>query len=127
MLLLALTWAGVHAQSKEKDKDVFQANTILEIKLTLKEAEWDKLLDTYKQSGSEDRLVGDAVINGVAYKQVGVRYKGNSSYFRVRDLDEKKLPFNIKVNEMTKSQKLPGGVYTCTCASAAVHSIRRRS
>ena len=117
-LLLALTWVGVHAQSKDKDKDVFQANTILEIKLTLKEAEWDKLLDNFKQAGNDDRLVGDAVINGVAYKQVGVRYKGNSSYFRVRDLDAKKLPFNIKINETTKSQKLPGGVTTLKLANA---------
>ncbi len=113
-LLLSLHWAGVHAQSK----DIFEANTILEIKLTLKEAEWDKLLDTYKQAGSEERLIGDAVINGVTYKEVGIRYKGNSSYFRVRDLDENKLPFNIKINETTKSQKLPGGISTLKLANA---------
>lgn len=119
--LLTLHGVGAYAQPKEKDKelkDIFQANTVLDIKLTLKEAQWDKMLDTYKQSGSDDRLVGDVTINGVAYKQVGVRYKGNSSYFRVRDLDEKKLPFNIKVNEVTKGQKLPGGITTLKLANA---------
>lgn len=113
-LLLSLHWAGAQAQ----EKDIFQANSILEIKLTLKEANWDKLLDEQKQSGNDERLIGNAVINGVEYKEVGIRYKGNSSYFRVRDLDEKKLPFNIKVNETDKSQKLPGGISTLKLANA---------
>ena len=49
------------------------------------------------------------VLNGMTYDSVGVRYKGNSSYFNTRKENTAKLPFNIKINYIKKTQLLPGG------------------
>jgi spore coat protein CotH len=52
-----------------------QVNTI---HLYFSEANWDQLLDNLASAGQEERLTGSAIINGVPYDSVGVRYKGNS-------------------------------------------------
>ena len=93
-------------------QDLYDAKTITEVKIYFKESNWDHILDSLKQAGNDDRLIGDVTINGVKYPQSGIRYKGNSSYFSVRKAAHAKLPFNIKVTEVNKSQLLPGGYNT---------------
>lgn len=78
------------------DNDVTNA-----IQLTFADDDWDADLDAiYKQDfdgdGDYDRLLCTAVINGVQYEQVGVRYKGNSSY----GANNNKNPFNIKLDHI---------------------------
>ncbi|MCB0569278.1 MAG: CotH kinase family protein [Phaeodactylibacter sp.] len=99
------------AQSKgvAKTEDIFDINAVNEVRLFFKEANWDQILDSLKQRGYDQRLVGDATYNGKRYEGVGVRYKGNSSYFSVRKDGYTKLPFNIDFNHTDKSLKLPGG------------------
>ncbi len=89
----------------------------MDIKLYFKENTWDVLLDSLKQIGNDDRLSGDALIGAVRYKGIGVRYKGNSSYFSVRKSGSAKLPFNIKVNFSEKEAALPGGYTTLKLAN----------
>lgn len=91
---------------------IYDVNNVLEVKLYFEENNWDNILDSLKQMGRDGRLVGKAVINGKNYEKVGVRYKGNSSYFNVRKSGSQKLPFNIKVDFVEKKQKLPGGFST---------------
>lgn len=93
-------------------QDIYELNSILEIRLTFAEEEWDGYLDSIKQRGYDERLIGDAVINGKAYPRTGVRYKGNSSYYNVRKSGSSKLPFNLKVDFENKDQELPGGFTT---------------
>ncbi|PKN71925.1 MAG: hypothetical protein CVU50_09425 [Candidatus Cloacimonetes bacterium HGW-Cloacimonetes-3] len=80
-----------------------QVNTI---HLYFSEANWDQLLDNLASAGQEERLTGSAIINGVPYDSVGVRYKGNSSYSANRN----KNPFNIKLDYVLDDQ-LMDGVY----------------
>lgn len=105
LLLLAFLYvARLGAQ------DIYQLNSIVEIKITFKESNWDSLLNSYKQEGNEERrLVGDVIINGVKYPKSGIRYKGSSSYFNVYKTGSSKLPFNVKVDHVNKQQTLPGG------------------
>ena len=49
------------------------------------------------------------VIDGKTYEDVGVRFKGNSSFKSVKKGGSKKLPFNIEVDYKNKKQSLPGG------------------
>lgn len=67
---------------------------------------FDFKLDSLKKANPEARLVGSAIINGTRYEGAGVRYKGNSSYFRTRNETLKKLPFNIKLDFQNKSNKI---------------------
>ncbi len=103
--------AGMNAQDKgpARSEDIFDINTVNEVRLFFKENNWDQILDSLKQRGFDQRLVGDATYNGKRYEGVGVRYKGNSSYFSVRKDGHPKLPFNIDFNHTHKDLKLPGG------------------
>ncbi|MDZ4122540.1 MAG: hypothetical protein U1C33_08965, partial [Candidatus Cloacimonadaceae bacterium] len=60
-------------------QNFYDMSTVNEIRLYFTQANWDQLLDNLYAQG-EERLLGDAIINGVSYPDVGVRYKGNSSY-----------------------------------------------
>jgi hypothetical protein len=81
--------------------DFYDIETINEIRLYFTQSNWDALLDQLYAVG-EDRLLGTAVINGVTYDSIGVRYKGNSSYSANRT----KNPFNIKLDHIRKEQTI---------------------
>lgn len=94
-------------------KDLYDMEHIPEIKVNFSQENWDYKLDSLKQLGLDDRLVATHVtINGVRYDSVGIRYKGNSSYFNVKSLSLPKLPFNIKADFVKDGQRFPGGYKT---------------
>jgi spore coat protein CotH len=93
-------------------EDIYALDRILRIEVDFKEPDWHKRLDSLKEGGYETRLTADVKINGKLYAGAGIRYKGNSSYFNVRNSGYQKLPFNIKVNHSTKNLRLPGGYTT---------------
>jgi len=75
--------------------DFYDLNTIQEIRITFKESNWSDILDSLIQHGDgTSRLVGDVSVNGIAFKNVGIRYKGFSSW----DANYTKNPFNIDLN-----------------------------
>jgi len=81
-------------------QDFYDINTVNEIRLVFSQTNWDQLLDNLVAAGQEDRLIGTAIINGVTYDSVGVRYKGNSSYSPNR----LKNPLNIKLDYVINNQ-----------------------
>ena len=90
-------------------QDFYNLGTVKDIKLTFKQDNWARILDRYKEEGKDKRLKASVMIDGVKYDSVGVRHKGNSSYYNVRKTGSSKLPFNIKVDYVKKKQRLPGG------------------
>ncbi|MCR9287094.1 MAG: CotH kinase family protein [Bacteroidetes bacterium] len=93
-------------------QDLYDINHIPEIRIEFAEAEWAKKLDELKRAGNKERLSASVSINGVKFNFVGVRYKGNSSYFNVQKSGSSKLPFNIKADYEIDGQKFPGGYKT---------------
>ena len=85
-------------------QDFYDINTINTIELTFAESNWDALLDQLVTDGNEERLLGTAVVNGVRYDSVGVRYKGNSSY----NSRNTKNPLNIKLDYVIDDQEHEG-------------------
>lgn len=75
-------------------QDFYDIDVINEIQLNFEQDNWDALLDQLMAAGQEERLLGQAVVNGVVYDSVGVRYKGNSSY----NSRQIKNPLNIKLD-----------------------------
>ncbi len=98
LLGLLLATASLEAQS------FYDTESINSIEITFAEENWDVILDGFYSAGDEERLVATAMINGVRYDSVGVRYKGNSTYSRTRT----KNPFNIKLDEIIDGQELDG-------------------
>lgn len=79
---------------------------IQEIKIQFPEKEWHHHLDSLKRVNPEARTAGTVWLNGQKMDSVGVRYKGNSSFFRTSKQTLKKLPFNIKLDYKIKTQRL---------------------
>ncbi|WP_309641575.1 CotH kinase family protein [Flavobacterium sp.] len=72
----------------------YDINTIQDIRIVFAESNWDALLDA--QAGStEDYIPAQSVtINGTVFNNVGVKYKGNSTYNATRV----KNPFHIELD-----------------------------
>lgn len=95
MILAVGTLAGVASAQIFYDPE-----NISTLQLTFEESNWDQILDDYYEAGDDERLVGQAVIDGVVYESVGVRYKGNSSYSASRV----KNPLNVKLDHIIDDQ-----------------------
>jgi hypothetical protein len=111
ILLLSLAcWLSPALMAQpQSPADVFDPGSVKELRLYLEEKNWDVILDSLKQQGENYRLLGDAYYNDVKYEGIGIRYKGNSSYFNVSKAGYTKLPFNIDINRTHKKLALPGG------------------
>ncbi|MEZ4740190.1 MAG: CotH kinase family protein [Flavobacteriales bacterium] len=98
LVLALLAQVGLYAQS-----DLYDIALVREIRLYFEEENWSDLLDTLYLQGDE-RMIGDLEIDGVRYPDVGVRYKGFSSYSSSRE----KNPFNIKLDHIHSGQNHQG-------------------
>ena len=75
-------------------QDFYDINTIQDIRIVFAESNWDALLDA-QASTTEDYISAQSVtINGVTFNNVGVKYKGNSTY----NANRTKNPFHIELD-----------------------------
>ena len=63
----------------------FYGSAVQEIRIEMPDKHWDVKLDSLKKVNAEARALGIAWVNGQKFDSVGVRYKGNSSYFRTKN------------------------------------------
>jgi hypothetical protein len=90
-ILLILTFFSMKGAAQSSFYDL---NTIQKIEITFTQPNWDYMLDTAK-AGSDGYISASKVkINGVEFSNVGVKYKGNSSYNPTRN----KNPFHIELD-----------------------------
>jgi len=95
-------------QSNLYAQDFYDLYTVKEIRLEFEQENWADILDNLKDKGTKKRVTAKLKLDGITYDSVGVRYKGNSSFFSVKNAGKTKLPFNIKLNHKIKGQKIPG-------------------
>lgn len=75
-------------------QDLYDINTIQDIRIVFAESNWDALLDA-QASSTEDYISAQSVsINGDVFNNVGVKYKGNSTY----NANRVKNPFHIELD-----------------------------
>lgn len=103
LALLLLLSTCVRAQ-----EDLYTLDHIVEVELEMHDPYWKKKLNAWKKQNLSDRVLATLKVDGVTYDSVGVRLKGNSSYFSPARAEKKKLPFNIKVSYTDKNQKVQG-------------------
>lgn len=106
LFLLPLGWWIATGQ------DLYDSTRIAEIKIFFEQPNWHQVLDSTKMSASNDRLMATVYVDGKKFENVGVRYKGNSSFKNPRSKGQKKLPFNLKADYRIKDQSFPGGYET---------------
>lgn len=88
---------------------LYDLDHIPEIRITFEESNWEQILDSLKMDGTKQRLLATVSVDGQTFTDVGVRYKGNSSYNNPKSKGVRKLPFNLKADYINKDQKFPGG------------------
>ncbi|MCB0794606.1 MAG: CotH kinase family protein [Flavobacteriales bacterium] len=103
-LSATILWASTVPYESAAQVDLYDPGVVQEFRLYFAESNWDDLLDTLFLAGGDDRLTGDLTINGTFLPDVGVRYKGYSSY----GPDRIKNPFNIKLNHVNAGQRYQG-------------------
>ena len=85
-------------------QDVFDIG-IREIEIFFSEPNWDDTLDVYYANDNGQRLIADSVlIDGISDQDVGIKYKGNSSY----NINNVKNPLNIKLDYVNNGQSIDG-------------------
>ncbi|MEL7120416.1 MAG: CotH kinase family protein [Bacteroidota bacterium] len=108
--LLSLIFCLLISLSVFTQTSVFYTDSISTVKLTFPQTiDWHHTLDSLKKKRSDDRIDATLFFNGVEYQEVGVRYKGNSSFNAVEKYGDIKFPFNIKINHGHKKIRIPGG------------------
>ncbi|WP_452229398.1 CotH kinase family protein [Lacinutrix sp. MEBiC02404] len=75
-------------------QDLYDINTIQTIEIEFAESNWDALLDAEKAGDNNYTEATSVTINGTIFNQVGVKYKGNSSY----SANQTKNPFHIELD-----------------------------
>ncbi len=77
-----------------QDEDFYDTSVLRTIELTFEQSNyWQQLENNY---ASETYLAADLSIDGEVFEDVGVRFKGNSSYNSIGNSEKK--PFNIDLN-----------------------------
>ena len=85
-------------------QDVFDIG-IRNIDIYFSQTNWDDSLDIYYANGLSERLIADSIlIDGVADQNVGIKYKGNSSY----NVNNTKNPLSIKLDYVNNGQSIDG-------------------
>ncbi|WOI22920.1 CotH kinase family protein [Nonlabens ulvanivorans] len=88
LFLLLIQVATVYSQT------LYDMNTIQDIRIVFAQSNWDALLDAEK-AGADGYIAATSVtINGTVFNNVGVKYKGNSSY----RANQTKNPFHIELD-----------------------------
>lgn len=86
MLALALSGCSGSAlagststASASTETSFYDSSAVHSISVTVDEAEYDAMLQTYADSGDKEWISATVVIDGVTYENVGLKLKGNSS------------------------------------------------
>ncbi len=99
---MAISYSYVSAYAQD---DFYDINHVSEIRITFQESNWRYVLDSlFTNYGESGRLEGNINIDGQALKNVGVRYKGYSSF----SSSEAKNPFNIELEYAINNQNHKG-------------------
>lgn len=120
LLALALATAVFGQTLKTGVRPLFDKNSVGEIKLTLPAKNWVAALDSMRLYGM-GMLVGNAVIDGSTFNNVGVRFRGDKSY----QLGMKRNPFSIKLNHVDSAANHQGHAHIKLSSSLRDPSLVR--
>ncbi len=88
--------------SMEYQDKLFDTSEVLDIEIIMDDAKWNEMLQNAQQ---ELYYECDVVINGTAFKQVGIRPKGNTSLSSIaRDPDNNRYSFKLEFDQFVDGQ-----------------------
>lgn len=105
-LLLGFVLANffvANAQMTDAEQGFYHPNKVRELRLSFEQNNWAYLMDSIRTHG-DGLLIGDAKIDGKAYENAGIRYRGTKSF----TVGSKRNAFHIKLNYINKNQNHEG-------------------
>jgi hypothetical protein len=96
---------GLCALCSAQTPDLYDINVVRDFHLTFSQPNWWQLL--LNNYAPEINIPADLRVDNVTYSNVGVRFRGNSSYFQLPPGSEKRS-FNIETDWMVPGQDLYG-------------------
>ena len=102
VLWVEMSGSQVRPVEKEYASTLFQKNKIMEVNIIMDEDEWQDMLDNAKD---ETYVPCDVEVNGVTYKNVAIRPKGNTSLTQVTN---DRYSFKIQFDEYQSGQTCDG-------------------
>lgn len=90
LTLLSLALAAISLQAQT----LYNESTIQTIEIVFSQDNWDEILDNEMAGDNNYTEASSVTINGTTFEQVGVKYKGNSSY----NANQVKNPFHIELD-----------------------------
>ena len=101
-LLVLCSSFGLLATSTAQE--LYDENVVRTLDLTFKQSNWWQLLT--QNYSSKTYIRADLKVDGLTFKDVGVRFRGNSSYKAIGASQKK--PFKIKLDQFVPSNELYG-------------------
>ena len=103
-MVVACLFVCTEGSTAQATPDLYATDAVPEFRLTFKQSNWWSQLVTNKSSRTN--IAADLTVNGkLTLKNVGVRFRGNTSYSFNRRFSQK-LPFNIQTDAFVPGQKL---------------------
>ena len=103
LLGLALVAGSMNGIARAQEVDFYDDTVLRTLRLEFAQSDWwDQLRQNY---GTDVYVEADLIVDGVTYPQVGVKFKGYSSYLFS---DGEKKPFKIKLDAFVPGQELYG-------------------
>lgn len=100
LVLFSCVFANLSAQA-----ELYNLDNITEVEITVTEEHWYQKLLTHKSNYVKKRVLASAKINNIQFDSIGIRFKGNSSFFSPLKDSLDKLPLNLKLSYKDKGQQ----------------------
>ena len=100
LLICVFSWLAALTATQAQTVNFYDQGTIQTIALTFTQANWDYQLDTATVGHDSYIMAAQCVVNGTVFTNVGVKYKGNSSY----NANQVKNPLHIALDEFITTQ-----------------------
>ncbi|MGD8787585.1 MAG: CotH kinase family protein, partial [Phycisphaerales bacterium] len=91
-------------QTLAYQEDLYDDNVLRTIQLEFSQSNWWSQLQANYQA--KENILATMIVDGVTYEDVGVRFRGNTSYMMTGNSQKK--PFNIEVDYTHENQRLMG-------------------
>ena len=104
---LALSLTPALPLTPGDDPELYDPTVFRVFEVEFAQSNWWNILEGYYQAENGQMLETDLTVDGVTYNQVGVAFKGNSSFFNLPNNSEK-ASFSIKMDHVIPDQELYG-------------------
>ena len=84
--------------------DFYDQSVLHTLELTFEQMDWWQQLEA--NYASKENILANLTVDGVVYSDVGVRFRGNTSYITTENT--LKAPFNIEIDYVNEDQRLMG-------------------